>query len=74
MTVPEAPVHEDHRVMPGKHHVWPAGEVFGVQTVAKTHRMDEPTQAQFWHRISAAHLGHNLASPLFAYSVHPILG
>lgn len=39
MPVPEAPVDLHHDAMSRQHQIWFAGQVFGVQPVAKSRRM-----------------------------------
>ena len=70
MLVPEAPMHEDHRLQPGEYHVRSSWKVIPVQPESEAQRMSDPSYFQFWQGVLALYVAHYRTAAISREHVH----
>ena len=71
MSMPVAPVNEDHLAPSGEHDVGRAGQIGPMKTISIAHAIQHLSQRQFGLRIPAVNAPHQRASGLLVESIHP---
>lgn len=69
LTMPEAPVHEDHLPARPEHKVWRTGQVAPVQPVPVAHSMHEAPHSRLGTGALAPDAGHELAALLWGEGI-----